>query len=448
MKKTLFCLVLTAALVLGLSAVAWASTQTVEITLTKVLDKDLKIEDYLLEGESKDKTLLFEGKLIDYMVTNDITAQITFNNSKQVLTIPGKALQTSDYLAAKKSGETYGVKLEVFTDASSLVSKYFDASKMNGNGLYSAPDSAIKLLGYVTQGGKNKYEIQEFAAPLTLQSKYTWNVNTMYIPVGLGAEYLRYYYVANPEDADAYDGYTWNYVGGTVDTKKTTVQATLSHTGFYCAQASKSHTLDTPAANNNGASASGFSDMAGNWAENDVIYLQKNNIIRNEGSQYFPNRNITRAEFAVYLTRVMGLPEDNSIAAKFGDLDSGKSYYKEALSAAASGIILGKGTLANGKEKFSPDEPITRQEMAVMINRALSSQQKAPAADASKLNQFKDKASIASWATEGCAVTVQAGIMGGKADSTFAPKATTTRAEAASILARLHTYSKKVQATA
>ncbi|MEG1501205.1 MAG: S-layer homology domain-containing protein, partial [Clostridiales bacterium] len=60
--------------------------------------------------------------------------------------------------------------------------------------------------------------------------------------------------------------------------------------------------------------------------------------------------------------------------------------------------------------------------------------------DPAALNSFADKAKIAAWAKESCAVSVQSKLMGGKENNKFAPGDFTSKGESAAILARLHRY--------
>src|SRR5690606_6427372 len=84
-----------------------------------------------------------------------------------------------------------------------------------------------------------------------------------------------------------------------------------------------------------------------------------------------------------------------------------------------------------GDNTFRSDALITREQLAVMIVRALGDgvEEFGPLT-------FVDVDSISDWAKNEVAAAVQAGIVTGMTDGTFRPNQTATRAEAATMLAR------------
>ncbi|WP_217593436.1 S-layer homology domain-containing protein [Cohnella sp. GbtcB17] len=84
--------------------------------------------------------------------------------------------------------------------------------------------------------------------------------------------------------------------------------------------------------------------------------------------RFEPKRGITRAEFAALLVRLAGdrlnaLPATD--AAAFADAPTSAWYYAAVMRAAGAGIVNGVSASA-----FKPGDPITREQMAVMIGRA------------------------------------------------------------------------------
>ncbi|MDD9268147.1 S-layer homology domain-containing protein [Paenibacillus sp. GCM10023248] len=183
------------------------------------------------------------------------------------------------------------------------------------------------------------------------------------------------------------------------------------------------------------------SDLSGHWARKQVEQLASKFLVHGAGDDRFiPDAAITRAEFAALVTRAIGLAA--KVNGSFADV-SGTAWYAGAVGAAsAAGIVEGDEAHA-----FKPDASITREEMAVMIVRALraaglaeqAAEGGAVAVDAA-LARFEDSGSISGYAKAAISEALQAGIVEGMTASTFAPQNNATRAEAAVMLQRMLTY--------
>ncbi|MEK3884372.1 S-layer homology domain-containing protein [Paenibacillus sp. PL2-23] len=188
-----------------------------------------------------------------------------------------------------------------------------------------------------------------------------------------------------------------------------------------------------------------FADMAGHWARSDAEVLASRLLVNGVAAgQFAPEREVTRAEFAAMLTRSLGLTGGDSA---FPDVPK-EAWFTNAVAAAAKhGLVTG---YADGT--FRPEEHITREQMAVMLARALqwvSSQAELlpilPAAAtagtnspaANVLSPYADKDSVSEWAAEAIAAAIEGGIMQGMANGQLAPAQHATRAQAVAMLARL-----------
>lgn len=170
-------------------------------------------------------------------------------------------------------------------------------------------------------------------------------------------------------------------------------------------------------------------NISDHWAYEEMNYLIQHNILKgDEQGNYLPNNNVTRAEFATFLVRALELPPASKIA-NFTDVNSSDWFYNSVNQASYYQLIEGVG---NGK--FNPNGKINRQEMAVMIKRALDylGIQSSP----TTLN-FNDNDKIAPWAKEDIQHVVSLEIIVGKPDNTFAPLAQATRAEASTVIYRV-----------
>ncbi len=87
-----------------------------------------------------------------------------------------------------------------------------------------------------------------------------------------------------------------------------------------------------------------------------------------DGSNYCGDRNITRAEMAVFLSRAFDLPAgpDPNFADVSADADADAWYFNHVAALKASGITTGCGDGSN----FCGDEITTRAEMATFLHRA------------------------------------------------------------------------------
>lgn len=186
-----------------------------------------------------------------------------------------------------------------------------------------------------------------------------------------------------------------------------------------------------------------FPDMKLHWAKEEVELLASKLIVDGRTDDSFgPDHRITRAEFAALLVRGLGLPADSkpkSKAAIFTDAADCGWYAGVVETAAKTGLIEG---FEDGS--FRPEGEITREQMAVMIMRALRfAEGKEPAGSVPEfsvdrwLAPFDDRENIQAWARASVAQAMEAGIVQGVAGRSFAPAAPATRAEAAVMLKRL-----------
>ncbi|MEW9700655.1 S-layer homology domain-containing protein [Paenibacillus sp. SI8] len=173
-----------------------------------------------------------------------------------------------------------------------------------------------------------------------------------------------------------------------------------------------------------------FDDLKGHWSQADVELLASKLVIQGTTeSSFAPQKEITRAEFTALLVRALGLSETK--AAPFTDVKT-NDWFAGAIGAAS------KAGLADGFDggAFYPAASITREQMAVMLTRAMKIAGKQVAADTAALTKFSDHSSISGWAKEAVAQSATAGIVNGVTERTFVPSANATRAEAAAMLKR------------
>lgn len=165
------------------------------------------------------------------------------------------------------------------------------------------------------------------------------------------------------------------------------------------------------------------------WAREAINTLADKGIVNGKSETSFaPNDSVTRAEFAKMLMGVFGLNSAVYTTSSFNDVSTNDWYFTSVETAYNLGIIAGTG---NGS--FNPNALISRQEMAVMVQRAAAVCGKAPAAVKDAI-VFADDADIADYAKTAVSELNAAGIINGVSEATFAPLANATRAQAAKIL--------------
>ncbi|WP_413036159.1 Ig-like domain-containing protein [Paenibacillus xylanilyticus] len=177
-----------------------------------------------------------------------------------------------------------------------------------------------------------------------------------------------------------------------------------------------------------------FSDTTSHWAGTVLEELAAKWIIDGQtGTNYQPDMNITRAEFAVMVAKGLGLTGSQETAQRFGDVAYGTTTSAYIGAAAKAGIITG-----NTDGTFKPNNLITREQMAIMMVRALDYGGKPvtlKSSAAATLTKFKDNKKVQS--KEEVAKAVQEGIIQGMTSTTFQPTGNATRAQAAVMLKRV-----------
>ncbi len=156
---------------------------------------------------------------------------------------------------------------------------------------------------------------------------------------------------------------------------------------------------------------------------------------RGTGDGHFsPDDALTRIQTVYLLFRFAGSPEPESFH-PFADIGEDR-----ALSwAYESGIITGRS-----RERFAPDDPVTRQEIAVILTRYFGKEGfKEETGVSDGQTAFTDADQIAPWAEEAVAGMKNLGLLTGDEQGRFRPGANCTRAEMASILCRADDLLKK-----
>ena len=108
-------------------------------------------------------------------------------------------------------------------------------------------------------------------------------------------------------------------------------------------------------------------DIAGSLFADEIVWLAQEGITTGcgDGTNFCPNRPVTRAEMATFLTRALGL-ESPPQPAGFADVDPDSVHAPSIEALHAAGITTGCGDGTN----FCPDRAVTRAQMAAFLHRA------------------------------------------------------------------------------
>ena len=177
-----------------------------------------------------------------------------------------------------------------------------------------------------------------------------------------------------------------------------------------------------------------FNDVKANdWFYDAVEYAYNNELFAGtSASKFSPNVTMTRGMLATVLYSMEGSPAVSGTSA-FSDVAKGAWYYDAVRWAAKKGIVSGYD---NGK--FGPDDIVTREQMALILNQ-YAAMKGYDVSAAGSLNGFTDKTAVSDWAEKAVQWAVGEKLLSGKGNGILDPKSGATRAEVAQILMRFET---------
>lgn len=170
-------------------------------------------------------------------------------------------------------------------------------------------------------------------------------------------------------------------------------------------------------------------DTEGHWGQAVLDEWEGYGIIRGyDDGTVRPDAAITRGEMATILDRVMGYQE--TAENDFSDLSEEDWCMDEMLRAVAAGVFHGDDPVEGEPATVRPNEPITREEAALVVSRVLDlDTENAPE------STFPDSDAVSDWADDAVNAMAAAGYVNGyDDDGTFRPQGNITRAEALKIL--------------
>ena len=167
-----------------------------------------------------------------------------------------------------------------------------------------------------------------------------------------------------------------------------------------------------------------FSDVAADaWYTDAVAYVRDNGLMGGTSDTTFePEGTMTRSMLSATLYRLAGSPTVTGEDA-FSDTEEGVWYTDAVLWASQQGLVGGYG---NGL--FGTNDPVTREQIAVLLWRYAGS----PAAEAGA--DFADEGTISDYAAQAVDWARASGVVSGAEGNRFLPQSNATRAQVAAIL--------------
>ena len=183
--------------------------------------------------------------------------------------------------------------------------------------------------------------------------------------------------------------------------------------------------------------ANPFTDVSEkDWFYGDVMFVYENGLMLGTSKTLFsPHGTATRGMMATILWRMEGSPAPKG-KNSFTDVVAGKWYADAITWTAENGIFAGYG-----KDKFGPDDPITREQLAAIFYR-YADYKGYDLTVKGNLDTFKDADKITDYAKTAMQWAVGSGLVKGKSGNLLDPQGTATRAE---IAAMLHRFIEKYE---
>jgi len=395
-----------------------------EITLTATPDKGyhlkewqvisggvtIKDDKFLMPNDNVEVKAIFEKDAppapTEFIVTfdgNGGTSSVgSMTTTNQKLTSLPSASRSGSYSFdgwyTEKSG---GTKITTDTVFSANTTVYAHWTYTGGGGGGYNPPVTYYTLRFETGGGSD--------IPSVREAYNTYIDLTKYVPTWRGHTFIGWYTERS----------LMNKVSGVYLTKDMTVYA-----GWRVNE-------------NPGTGANPFTDVSEkDWFYSDVMFVYENGLMLGTSKTLFsPHGTATRGMMATILWRMEGSPVPKG-KNSFTDVEAEKWYADAITWTAENGIFAGYG-----KDKFGPDDPITREQLAAIFYR-YADYKGYDLTVKGNLDKFKDADKITDYAKTAMQWAVGSGLMKGKSGNLLDPQGTATRAE---IAAMLHRFIEKYE---
>lgn len=178
-----------------------------------------------------------------------------------------------------------------------------------------------------------------------------------------------------------------------------------------------------------------FTDVDGHWAEDDIYTCVGNGLFTGVSDTLFdPEGTVTRAMAVTVLGRFSKDALSDGETA-FADVSADKYYAPYVLWGAENNVVNGISDT-----EFAPESFVTREQISAMIIRYLNYKGITLPNGSDEIKNHSDYDSISDYAKENMAVCYEIGLIKGHDNGTIDPVGKLTRAQLASVMARLSDY--------
>ena len=175
-----------------------------------------------------------------------------------------------------------------------------------------------------------------------------------------------------------------------------------------------------------------FSDIDNHWAKDDILSVQTKGWMKGYDNGIFaPDSSLTRAEATVTIVRAFNLEKQGEVVDGFDDVTGIHWAENEIHTAKEHGIINGID-----EKNFAPNRPVSREEMAVLLNRILDLDVEIIDLRKPLFSDIQEER----WSYESIFSMTFKGLMRGYEDGSFRPIDSITRGQMASLLNRMTKY--------
>ncbi|WP_028531561.1 S-layer homology domain-containing protein [Paenibacillus sp. UNC217MF] len=187
-----------------------------------------------------------------------------------------------------------------------------------------------------------------------------------------------------------------------------------------------------------------FEDISGIYPEARyaIEALTAKHIVQGTSETLFsPRKAVTRAEFSSMIVKALSLDRlitDRKEEAAYSDVRKGDWYYEDVK-------IMHQLQITKGYDDgtFKPNEPVTREQMVVMMMNALQILGQVQGGNAQASGKvFADQNAISSWAQSSVNKAKEMKIISGTGQNLFMPKQSSNRADTAVLIWKMHQHAK------